>query len=67
MNHCSKTVTPPRQPLASTPPRQLGMTFASTQLRGMTPSDRVKTVAHLASLLILAAGLEEGECDDDDV
>lgn len=66
MNCLPRTIVSPRlsPPMAQ---HQLSMTFASTQLRGMSSSDRTKAVAHLASLLILAAGLEEGERDDDDV
>jgi hypothetical protein len=33
----------------------------------MNSADRAKAAAHLASLLTLAAGLGEGERDDDDV
>jgi len=66
MNRLPRTVVSPRLS-PSMAPCQLSMTFASSQLRGMSSSDRAKAVVHLASLLILAAGLEEGERDDDDV
>ena len=48
----------------SAAPRQLSIPFDSTELRGMTPSERQVALARLASLLMEAADIavEEREC-----
>jgi hypothetical protein len=46
--------------------RQLSMTLDSVRLRGMSPSERSTVLARLASLLLEAAGVAAGECDDDE-
>jgi hypothetical protein len=45
--------------------QQLNIALDSLLLRGMSPSERSKVVAHLASLLIQAAGVTTEEPDDD--
>jgi hypothetical protein len=42
------------------------MPFDSRRLRGMSPSERRTALARLASLLLEAAGVAAGECDDDE-
>jgi len=51
---------------SSTVPRQLSMTLDSVRLRDMSPSERSTVLARLASLLLEAAGVAAGECDDDE-
>jgi hypothetical protein len=46
-------------------PHQLSIGFNSPLLRGMSPSERSKVVAHVASLLIQAAGVATEGHDDD--
>jgi hypothetical protein len=46
-------------------PHQLSIAFDSLLLREMSPSERSKVVAHLASLLTQAAGAATEEPDDD--
>ena len=48
-----------------TPSRQLSIAFDSVTLRGLLPTERAKIVAHLASVLLQAAGAVEEEHDDD--
>ena len=56
----------PTTPLSpATAPHQLSIAFDSIHLRGMTPSERAKVLAHLARLLMQAAGVATGERDDD--
>lgn len=57
---------PPVPALPSPPPRQLSMALDSVRLRGMSPSERVTALTLLASLLMEAAGIAEGERDDDE-
>jgi hypothetical protein len=59
----SVLLTPLMPPTA---PRQLSIVFDSIRLRGMGPSERAKVLAHLVSLLMLAAGAAAGGCDDDE-
>jgi hypothetical protein len=40
------------------------MSFESPAIQDMDPSDRVKVVAQLASLLLQAAGVQAGGDDD---
>ena len=56
----------PAPALPSTAPRQLSMPFDSARLRGISPSDRSTVLARLASVLLEAAGVAAGECDDDE-
>jgi hypothetical protein len=53
---------PPRSPA---PPRQMAMAFESSPLRGLNDPERMKVLMHLASLLMLAAGVAAGEDDDE--
>ena len=46
-------------------PRQLSIVFDSIRLRGMSASERAKTIVCLANLLMQAAGVATGERDDD--
>jgi hypothetical protein len=50
--------------LPPAPPYQLSIALDAISLRGMTPSEREKVLTHLASLLLLAAGVATGEPDD---
>lgn len=50
----------------SATPHQFNIAFDSSHLRGMSPSERAKVLAHLASLLMQAAAVETGEHDDDE-
>jgi hypothetical protein len=50
--------------LPSAPPYQLSIALDAISLRGMTPSEREKVLTHLASLLLLAAGVATGEPDN---
>jgi hypothetical protein len=52
--------------LLPTAPRQLSIAFESIWLRGISQSERAKVLTHLASLLILAAGVADKESDDDE-
>jgi|APFre7841882630_1041343.scaffolds.fasta_scaffold05892_4 hypothetical protein len=63
MRNAPKSVPP--TPAPPTVPRQLGIAFDSIQLRGMNPSDRAKALAHLASLLMQAAGVMAEERNND--
>jgi hypothetical protein len=42
------------------------MTLDSVRLRDMSPSERSTVLARLASLLVEAAGVVAGKCDDDE-
>jgi hypothetical protein len=55
----------PAAVLPSTAPRQLSMPFDSARIREMSPSDRSAVLARLAGVLLEAAGVAAGECDDD--
>jgi hypothetical protein len=60
---------PPRLAQMAPPsatPHQLNIAFDSTLLRGMSPSERAKVLAHLASLLTQAATVGTEEHDDDE-
>jgi len=47
------------------PPRQMSIAFESSKLLGLTAAERMKTLTHLAYLLMLAAGIAaEGNGDD---
>lgn len=48
-----------------TAPHQLSIVFGSLLLREMSPSERSKVIAHLARLLIQAAGVTTEEPDND--
>jgi hypothetical protein len=57
----------PRPPLSLlATPQQLSIAFDSIRLQGMSPSERAKVLAHLASLLMLAAGAATEEHDHDE-
>lgn len=44
--------------------QQLSIAYESTELRGITPIERTKVLAQLASLLVQAAIGEQGRSDD---
>lgn len=46
--------------------QQLSIAFDSVPLRGMSPTERAKVRAHLAHLLMQAAGVATEERDDDE-
>jgi len=50
---------------SATPLRQLNIPFDSARIRGMTPAERQIALGRPASLLLEAAGVAEGERDDD--
>jgi hypothetical protein len=52
-----------RLPSAS---RQLSIAFEAIPLRGMTQTERAKIIAHLANILLQAAGAATGGLDDDE-
>jgi hypothetical protein len=54
----------PAPRVQSAAPRQLGIPFDSTGLRGMTPSERQVALARLASLLLEAANIAAEELED---
>jgi hypothetical protein len=56
--------TRPTLMLLSTAPRQLSIPFDSTRLRGMTAAERLISLIRLASLLLEAAGVPDGESDN---
>ena len=58
--------SPPTSALPPTAPRQLSIPFDSARLRGMSPSDRSTVLTRLASVLLEAAGVADGERDDDE-
>jgi len=43
--------------IPAAPPRQISIAFESRWLQGLTPSERLRALTHLANLLMLAAGL----------
>jgi hypothetical protein len=43
---------------------QISMTFDTVELRGMSAPQRAKALAHLANLLMLAAGAKERDDDE---
>jgi hypothetical protein len=51
---------------SSTVSRQLSMALDSVRLQCMSPSERSTVLARLASLLLEAAGVAAGKCDDDE-
>jgi hypothetical protein len=53
------TVPPPTQP------RPFSIVFESTGLLGLTAAERRKALAHLAHLLMLAAGVAAADDDDE--
>lgn len=54
-------------PLLPAPqPRQFSIAFAPILLQEITPTDRARALTHLASLLLLAAGVEAREVEDGD-
>jgi hypothetical protein len=42
---------------AAISPRQISIAFESIPLQGLTPAERMKALAHLADLIMLAAGI----------
>jgi hypothetical protein len=64
MSNSPKSV--PATPVPSVVPRQLSIVFDSIRLRGMSASERTKTIVCLANLLMRAAGVAMGERDDDE-
>jgi hypothetical protein len=46
--------------------RQLSIAFETVPLRGIPQAERIKIIAHLASILLQAAGAATGELDDDE-
>lgn len=56
----------PTTPAPSVALRQLDILFDSISTGGMSASERAKTIARLANLLIQAAGLVTQERDDDE-
>jgi hypothetical protein len=46
--------------------RQLSIAFETVPLRGMSQTERAKIIAHLANILLQAAGAATGERDDDE-
>jgi len=64
MNNSRKSV--PTTPAPSVVPRQLSIVFDSIRLRGMSASERTKTIMCLANVLMQAAGVATGERDDDE-
>ncbi len=59
-----KILPPPAVSLPA--PQQLRIAFDSARFRGMTPTERRIALARLASLLLAAANVADGERDDDD-
>ena len=61
---------PPSVPVAPrslpTTSQQLSIAFDSIPLRGTSPTERAKVLAHLAHLLMQAAGVATAERDDDE-
>jgi hypothetical protein len=58
---------PIAMPLLPPPqPHQLSIVFGPILLQGITPAERARALTHLASLLLLAAGVETGEYEDGD-
>lgn len=55
--------TQPRSPRAS---HQLSIAFETVPLRGMPQTEHAKIIAHLADILLQAAGAATGEPDDDE-
>jgi hypothetical protein len=64
MRNLPKSVPP--TPAAPTISRQLSIAFDSIRLRGISPSDRAKALAHLANLLMQAAGVVTEERKNDE-
>lgn len=62
----SLKAVPTLPPLPPAAPHQLSLAFESIRLRGMAPSERARALAHLASLLMQAAGTATEERDDDE-
>ena len=64
-------VSRPRRPLTTPavpqprPSRQLCMTFEIPALQGLAASERSNVVAHLATVLLQAAGVQAREDDDE--
>ncbi|RQS24165.1 MULTISPECIES: hypothetical protein [unclassified Burkholderia] len=57
---------PARPQSPAVTPRQMNMVFDNAELQGMNAAQRAKVIAHLASLLIQAAGVTTGKERDDD-
>lgn len=63
----AKSPKPIAIPLLPPPkPNQLSIVFGPIPLQGITPAERARALTHLASLLLLAAGVETGELEDGD-
>jgi hypothetical protein len=61
----AKSPKPIAVPLLPPPqPHQLSIVFGPILLQEITPADRARVLTHLASLLLLAAGVEPGEVED---
>ena len=62
-------MTKPRRMPAKIPapasPRQMSIAFESKKLLGLSPSERMKVLAHLSNLLMLAAGAKSTEDSDE--
>lgn len=59
MTEPRRTTIPPAQP------RQISITFESTMLLGLNAAERKKALTHLTHLLMLAAGVEARESNDE--
>jgi hypothetical protein len=54
-----KALSPPA------PAQQMSIAFESIRLLGLSASERIKAVGHLAHLLMLAAGVASRESNDE--
>jgi hypothetical protein len=62
----SKVRNLPTSAMPSAALRQLGIPFDSARLGGISLAERSAVLARLASLLLEAAGVVDGERDDDE-
>lgn len=65
MGNLPNVVPASPQPLQSIP-HQINIPFDAVELQGMTTAQREKTIRHLASLLMQAAGIATAKERDDD-
>jgi hypothetical protein len=65
MAHLPRPV-PATRLLLPTTPHQLRIAFETIPLRGIPQAERIKVIAHLANILLQAAGAPTGEHDDDE-
>lgn len=66
MSNLPKRVPTPQLSLPACVTRQLSISFETVPIRGLLPAERRKIIAHMANILLQAAGAAAKDGDDDE-